>query len=184
MEKGSVQTLAIAIAAVVLMAAGIAVTVQPEDDDVVRIGVLPVIDTLPLYVAQEQGLFEKEGVKVELVQFSSAAECITAFTAGKIDGYFGDLMKTLILKSSGEDVKVVTIAHHTSDHRMFALLAPPGEGEVGLSDIGGMEVATSTGTIVEYLLDEMLAEAPSDVTKEEVPAIPLRRESLNQIYSS
>lgn len=180
MEKGSLQTLAIAVVAVVLMSAGIAVTVQSEDGDTIRIGVLPVIDTLPLYVAQEQGLFEREGVNVELVQFSSAAECITSFTAGKIDGYFGDLIKTLILKGSGADVKVVTAVHHTSDHRMFALLAPPGEGEIMLSDIGGMEVATSTGTIVEYLLDEMLTDAPDNVRKIEVPPIPSRMQSLDK----
>lgn len=179
MEKRNLRSLAAAVAiAIIAAGAGAYVLAQPKDD-AVRIGVLPVIDTLPLYAAQEQGLFEKAGVKVKLVPFNSAAECIEAFKAHEIDGFFGDMIKTLILKGSGQDVKVVTTVHHTSDRRMFALLAPPGEGEMGLEDIGGMKVATSTGTIAEYLLDEMLADAPSDVEKVEVPQIRPRMESLN-----
>ena len=64
------------------------------------------------YAAQERGLFQQAGLNVELVPFGSAQERDTAFVAGAIDGYFGDMVNTLLLKASGQDVKVITVDYH------------------------------------------------------------------------
>lgn len=40
--------------------------------DSIRVGVLRTADSLPIYVGEKTGLFEKYGVNVELVEFSSA----------------------------------------------------------------------------------------------------------------
>ena len=40
--------------------------------ETVRIGVLPVLDALPLQVATQDGLFREQGLDVELVPFQSA----------------------------------------------------------------------------------------------------------------
>ncbi|HRQ24195.1 MAG TPA: ABC transporter substrate-binding protein, partial [Anaerolineales bacterium] len=39
-----------------------------------KIAVLPIIDTLPMFVAQQEGLFAKHGVNVEFVPVASAPE--------------------------------------------------------------------------------------------------------------
>ena len=107
MEKRSKILIIAAIAlAAVVVAAGAVVLMSPKENDEVtlRIGVLPVIDTLPLYVAESEGLFEREGINVELVEFSSAMERDAAFTAGSIDGYFGDLVNTLVIKKSMDNL--------------------------------------------------------------------------------
>ncbi len=99
------------------------------------------IDTLPLYVADELDLFAEKGLDVELVEFNSALERDTAFTVGSIDGYFGDLINTLVIRNT-VDVKVVTVDYHTShDHLMFAILASPGSGITDLSGLHGMAIA-------------------------------------------
>ena len=36
--------------------------------------VLPILDTLPMYVAQQEGLFEQNGVQVEFIPVASGAE--------------------------------------------------------------------------------------------------------------
>ena len=45
-----------------------------------------------MFTAAEKGFFEKEGLEVELILFNSAMEKDVALTAGRIEGYFGDLI--------------------------------------------------------------------------------------------
>jgi NitT/TauT family transport system substrate-binding protein len=182
MEKRSkiFTAVAVLIAAAIVVGGSAAIPSPKIDGDTtLRIGVLPVIDTLPLYVGVDQGLFSDSGVKVELLEFNSAIERDAAFAAGSIDGYFGDLINTLVIaKSTG--VKVVTVDYHTlSDHRMFAILASPHSGITDLSQLNGAAIATSRASISEYFLGEMLrVNNISEPQINEVPAIPIRYQSL------
>jgi ABC-type nitrate/sulfonate/bicarbonate transport system substrate-binding protein len=44
-----------------------AATTQPADMATLRMALLPILDNLPMYVAQQEGLFEKHNVKVEFI---------------------------------------------------------------------------------------------------------------------
>jgi len=50
-----------------------------------KIGYLRIANSLPTFVAVEKGLFEQEGVKVELVPFESGTLVIDALVTGRID---------------------------------------------------------------------------------------------------
>jgi NitT/TauT family transport system substrate-binding protein len=170
---------------IILIAAAAFVLISPKGQtgDKIRIGVLPVIDTLPLYAAQERGLFQQAGLEVELVQFGSALERDSAMAAGSIDGYFGDMVNTVLLKSSGQDVKVITIDYHSNPQaRMFGLLASPSNNVSDINSTAGMTIATSSSTVTEYVLDDILAEKnmTGKLSKTEVKAIPIRFQSLMQ----
>ena len=147
-----------------------------------NMGILPVIDTLPLIVAHEKGLFEQQGIDVKILSFNSALERDAALTSGRIDGYFGDLVITLLLNSKGEDLKVLTESYHTtSQQTMFSLLSSPGSDIRTPADIGDTPVAISSGTIIEYFLDAVLSScdvSPSQVKKLEIKAIPIRYQML------
>jgi len=54
-------------------------------EEKVKIGYLRLVISLPTYVAVEKGLFEQEGVKVELVPFESGTLIIDALMTGRID---------------------------------------------------------------------------------------------------
>ncbi|MEW5721916.1 MAG: MetQ/NlpA family ABC transporter substrate-binding protein [Thermodesulfobacteriota bacterium] len=150
--------------------------------EALTVGVLPVVDTLPLWVAQENGLFEKQGLSVQLVSFQSALERDAALQAGRLDGCFGDIMATVLLISAGQDLGIVTTAFHTTPaSRMFGLAVAPGSGLTGLEGLKGSPVAISRATIIEYLLDRLLAAqglGPDYVAKQEIKKIPLRLQML------
>jgi len=147
-----------------------------------RLGILPVIDTLPLIVAKERGFFRQEGINVQLISFYSALERDAALKGGGLDGYFGDLLNTILLNAGGEDLRIVTTSYHTNpDHRMFALLASPGSGIRNIQQTRDEPVAISTASIIEYILDEIMAKEhiPSDqVKKLEIKMIPIRYQML------
>lgn len=147
-----------------------------------RLGILPVIDTLPLFVADEKGLFSKNNLDVVLVPFNSAIERDAALVSGKLDGYFGDLISVTLLNNSGQDLRVVTQSYHTnSTCRMFALLAGPKSGINSITQIENVNIAISEASIIEYFLDEMISKEKIDssgIKKMGVRAIPIRYQML------
>jgi NitT/TauT family transport system substrate-binding protein len=181
------KILAVGLAIIlVVTAAYIVAAPKATGNGTIRIGVLPVMDTLPLYVAQEKGLFQQAGLNVTLVQFNSAADRDSALVAGSIDGYFGDMVNTIMLQSKGQDVKVITVDYHTTpQYRMFGIVASPSNNITSLGEITGMKIATSLGTVTEYVLDEILAEKNMKAGDDKlmINAIPQRYQSLmlNQV---
>ncbi|MCH6264343.1 ABC transporter substrate-binding protein [Neobacillus citreus] len=51
----------------------------------VKFGVTPSFLFLPVYVAQDNGFFEKEGIKAEFIEFQGGAEVTSAMLGGSID---------------------------------------------------------------------------------------------------
>ena len=154
---------------------------------VIRFGVLPVVDTLPLFVGADRGFFSDEGIELDIISFQSALERDAALQAGKLDGYFGDILNTLLLIRSRQALGIITTAFRTrQDCRMFALVSAPKSGIRELADLKGKEVAISRATIIEYLLDRMLiarGKAPDFVKKLEIKKLAIRLQMLltNQV---
>ena len=153
-----------------------------KEPSTVKFGVLSVVDTLPLHVAQSEGFFTEENINMELVPFNSALERDAALQAGKIDGFFGDILSTIVLIDTGLDVSIVTVAFEANPNdRMFAIVAGSDSGITEISQLKGIEVGISSATIIEYLLDKMLTTkgfAPEDVAKLEVKQMPIRLQML------
>jgi len=152
------------------------------DPVTIRFGTLPVLQALPLYVAQEKGRFQKHGVKVELVPFNTAAEKDIALTTNNIDGYFGDLVTPMVLKGNGRDVVIIATTYDTRhDRRMFAVLGKPGSKYKSIGELAGVLVAVSSNSVIDQVTERLLTSAgvPSDhIERLESKNIPLRMQML------
>jgi len=148
----------------------------------IRIGTLPTEDSLPLWVAERDGLFKKAGLDVTITVFQSAQERDAALTAGAIDGLMGDLIAVATLRAGGVPVKATTVMlGATPAEGRFGIVAKPGSKADSLEDLAGVPVGTSSATIQEYVLDGLMKEAgvdAADVKKEEVKKVPVRFELL------
>jgi len=155
---------------------------ESQASDQLRLGTLPVVDTLPLLVGEAEGLFAAQGLALELVPFESALERDAALQAGQLDGYFGDLLNTILLIQAGQPLRIVTTAFHTHpDYRMFGIALAPGIALKGLNELAGKQVAISRATVIEYLLDRILAAhgyPAGYVEKLEIKKIPIRLQML------
>ena len=89
-----------------LMAAPITAQDQMAGPDL-RIGALPVLNMLPLYVAHDAGYFDEAGVVVEIVDFLSSQAAQEAAIAGEIDGFQADLVSALVVNEQGGNLRVV-----------------------------------------------------------------------------
>ncbi len=78
-----------------------------ESQKIIKVGYLPSDHHAALIVAQQKGMFEKEGLEVQMVPFHSGADITYALSLGKIDiGYCGITPVTQAI-SNGYDLKIV-----------------------------------------------------------------------------
>jgi NitT/TauT family transport system substrate-binding protein len=70
--------------------------------EVIRIGVELFPGTDFVYLAQQKGYFEDEGVRVEIVDFSSLGDTLRAYDKGQIDIATGTLIELLLSHEHGE----------------------------------------------------------------------------------
>lgn len=146
----------------------------------IKFGTIPVLQSLPLFVASEKGFFKEQGLAVEIVLFNSAMEKDIALSAGQIAGYFGDLMTPMVLQANGTNIKMTaTNFNTTNEQRMFALLASPQSKNKNLEEIAKAGIATGSNTIAEYLIVGLLRPRSKDkINLIDVKKIPIRLQML------
>ena len=62
----------------------------------VKVGYIDLPLALPTYVAQENGIFEKYGIKAELIPFRTGDSMMEAIVSGQIDMYYGGSTTNLL----------------------------------------------------------------------------------------
>ena len=153
----------------------------------IQFGTIPVLQSLPLFVAAEKGFFKEQGLNVEIVLFNSAMEKDIALSSGRIAGYFGDLMTPMVLQANNTGVRITAANFNTThEQRMFAILASPQSANKGLEEIAKAGIATGTNAIPEYLVERLLQQrkiSKDKINFIDVKNIPIRLQMLlsNQI---
>jgi NitT/TauT family transport system substrate-binding protein len=145
-------------------------------------GTLPVIQALPLFVADEMGFFKTETLNVDIVPFRTALDKDVAMTTGRLDGYFGDLFTPIVLRAGGYDVRIVALNFITGQgRRMFGILASPKSNITSPAELADIPVAGSKNTIIDYVTVTLLEQAgvPADkIRLLDSKNIPLRLQML------
>ncbi len=150
----------------------------PADDVTIKLAVIPVIDTLPMFVAEAEELYAKHGVKVELIPVASAPERDQLLQAGQADGTLNELLSVMFFNRESVQMQAVRYGHMASDGAgHFFVLASGQSGITDVEQLKGVEIGISQGTIIEYLTDRLLeAEGftSADIQYLAVPKIPDR----------
>lgn len=63
------------------------------DKAALKVGVMPTLDCMPIYVAKETHLFDTLGVDVHLKWYSAQMDCDTALLRGRVEGAVTDLVR-------------------------------------------------------------------------------------------
>jgi NitT/TauT family transport system substrate-binding protein len=154
---------------------------RPEDNKL-KIALIPVLDVLPVFVAEKNGYFAEQGIQVEGVPVKSAQERDVLMQTNQADGMLTDLVSNALLNKDKPRVKAVYTARRPYPGApVFRILAGPKTAIRAPADMKGIPIGISQNTVIEYLTDRMLqAEGllPGDINKLEVSAIPVRFEQL------
>ncbi len=153
------QAIGIFVAVIIIGSLGIVVVwnlppLEPEPTTDVRIGYLSKdLHQLALQVALENGLFDRENITVELVQYGNGALEMDGFLAGQIDmGYLG--AAPALLKRINQDIMVTILAAVNLEGS--AIMVLKSEYEAGhvtsVADLAGKGVYQPGPATVQNLL--------------------------------
>lgn len=80
---------------------------QKEDSAALKIGVMPTLDCLPIYVAKEYGLFDSLKTDIRLKLFKSQTDCDAALENNKIEGNVTDIVRGQYMKTRGVELNYI-----------------------------------------------------------------------------
>ncbi|PZG13302.1 ABC transporter substrate-binding protein [Nonomuraea aridisoli] len=121
----------------------------------------------PWQVAEEKGLFARNGVKVNLKYFDSYTDSLTALATGAVDANSQTLNDTLASVSGGAEQTVVLVNDNSTGNDQIIARA----GITSVAQLKGRTVAAEQGTVDHYLL--LLALDKAGLTEKDVTFKPL-----------
>ena len=144
----------------------------------VRVGVLPILDSLPMYVAEAEGYFSDEGIEIEFVPVSSAPERDQLMQSNQIDAMINEIVSVLFYNKDTPEVVTVRFARTADEsYPVFRIVAAEMSTIESIEDLKGVPIGVSEGTVIEYTTDRLLERAefsPDEIAIIAVPKIPDR----------
>jgi len=154
------------------------IAVPAAEPVTLKIAVLPIIDTLPMYVAQQEGLFTKHGVNVEFVPVASAPERDQLLAAAQADGTVNESLSDMMFNKDAIQVQAVRYAlRPTEGHGHFFILSSAQSRITTPDGLKKIEIGVSQGTVIEYVTERLLQSAgltADEIKTIAVPKIPDR----------
>lgn len=163
-------------------------TADKDTSVTVRIGTMPTEDFLPMWVAEQDGLFEEAGVEVELITFDSAQTLSSAIAGGEVDMAMVDVMRAAKLCEAGTSVDIEWVTLGTeADQGIFGVMAPADAPYSTLAELAQMAeegdetallgIGVAANTVPEYVYEKLCEQAgvdPSVIPVQEVASLPER----------
>jgi len=154
----------------------------PSEASELKVALLPILDSLPFYVAETEGFFKELNIKVKAVSVGSAIERDQMMQSGAIDGMLNEIISTASFNRTGVTTKIVRVARKSyPDSPMFRILAAPDTKVKSATDLAGLPIGVANNTIIEYLTDRILVKEglkPKQIVKRSTPSIPERYQLL------
>lgn len=169
---------ALAVAAVALLASacsGSAGSGNTGTDSIV-VGALPVVDDVSLYIAQDEGIFQKDGLQVTIKPVQASPDAIPEMKAGTID-IVGGANYVSFIQAAGNDpanpAYKILAEGATCSSGSFNVLALPSSGIQTPADLEHKTIAVNiTNNIQTLMINSVLASDGVDtstVTYVQVP---------------
>lgn len=150
----------------------------------VRVGVLPILDVLPIYVGIENGYFDKYQLKVEIIPCASAAERDQLIVAKSLDVIVNDLLS--IASLNRERINVIGVRYAMLPNERSFQFAIVGSKKYQITrpqDLKNMPIGVSPMTIAHYVTEKLLIKEgimKEDIKTVAIPRIPDRLSSLTR----
>ena len=110
--------------------------------------------SLPVYVAESQGLFQREGVDLKLLPCASGRACMQMLDSGQAELATAAELVVVLAAIAHSDAAIVATLGASVHH--LKLVARRGAGIARVEDLRGKRVATVAGSSAQYFLDSCL----------------------------
>ena len=138
----------------------------------ITLGLLPLSDIAPVYIAMDQGLFEEEGLTVEIQLVQSGATAIPALVAGDLDITFGNYVSFFLASNEGLDLRIIA-EQNRAVPGYSSIMALPDAGIEGAADLEGRTLAVNAlSNVAEITARAQVSDAGGDPDAVEYVEIP------------
>lgn len=145
------------------------VSESPKKNLSLKVGVMPAVDSAPIFLADKKGYFEDLGLNVDVQVYTNAMNRQSALQSGELDGAMTDVIALVNNVENGFDIKVTTSTDGT-----FPFLINKNFNEKKDIKVGMMEVS-----VTNYLSDRSLGDK-YNVEKIYINEIPARLEMIGK----
>lgn len=159
----------IAAIIIVLVVITAAYTLQPKTEEVIRVGHLKDDHHSALFIAQAKEMYEKEGLKVETIEFNAGPDLVKAAATGQIDIGFCGTPPAVTGIAKGVPIKIVAAVNQEGS----GIVVREDAGIQKIEDLKGKTIAIPMkGSIQDVLLHMTLKE--HEINPEEVNIIEMQ----------
>ncbi|WP_417218281.1 ABC transporter substrate-binding protein [Arthrobacter sp.] len=111
----------------------------------VTVGVIPIVDTAPIWLGDQEGFFADEGLDLDIQTASGGAAIIPGVQSGSYDFAFSNLVSLMVANDKGLDMKVVANGNSTTgtDHDFSAVVVSKDSKIKSPKDLAGQKVSVN-----------------------------------------
>ena len=141
----------------------------PVEKAKITLGVIPVVDTASVYIAQKKGYFKEQGLEVELKVIQGGAAAIPGLINKELDMTFGNWVSFISAQSKDaakavDGIKLISDGYQAKPE-MFLILADGNSGIKAPKDLAGKTIGINTfKNIAELTAKATLEAANVDVS--------------------
>src|SRR5579875_890383 len=122
----------------------------------IDVGVLPIIDDAPVYIALQHGLFRAQGLEVTPVVLNSGEDATQELLSGKLQFAFSNYVTTILAASQGKNLRIVADGAQTLPDTNVIMIEK-GSPIRTVQDLRGKTIAVNAlGNIGTLMVDSTL----------------------------
>lgn len=206
MRRRITFSMAIAVLLMIVSACGGSGEAKQENSNGqtdVTVGVIPIVDTAPLYLGEEKGFFKDAGINLDIKTTTGGAAAVPGVVSGDFDFAFGNVVSLMVAADQGLGLKFVTNgASATGEATDFSAVVVPSDSPItsprdlvgttvgvnNLKNIGdttirhAIEKDGGDPTDVEFV-EVAFPDAPAAVAKKQVDAAWVLEPFLSQVLA-
>lgn len=150
---------------------------KQEEHVTLKLGYAPIADAAQIYVGIEEGFFEKQGLKIDLLQLASGAKILEAVGSGSVQIGLSSYVPLVFARAAGVDLVAITGGPvEDGSHREHAILVRPDSKIKSPKDLADKTIALNgLKNIDDLMLQELLEKYNIDRSRVRVVEIPFPR---------
>ncbi|MBW2981641.1 ABC transporter substrate-binding protein [Candidatus Woesearchaeota archaeon] len=157
--KKTTYIISVLVVLIVIVAESLILINQNAEKTTVNIGYKKHVAYMPLFIAQEKGFFEQEGLTVNPIIFDSTNQMMAAVVSGDIDASLGGAnLQTVysIEEKSPNSMKVFTTLDVNEDTGITCVMVKSDSDISSMSELEGKKSATLPGTFAPIWINAAL----------------------------
>jgi NitT/TauT family transport system substrate-binding protein len=123
-----------------------------------------IVDSAPLYLGVEKGLFEKQGIDLKIETSAGGAAVVPGVVSGDFDFGRGNMLSTMLAADRGLDLKCIANANSTAGEPDFGAVVVPEDSPIKTAaDLAEKTVSVNTlANIGDTTIRSVVEEAGGD----------------------